>query len=133
MGDESVSGAAGLIFAGNGPTLIALHAADGTVAWTSPLSRVFYGTSASNNVVYATPGSTLVALDATTGAHEWIATLSGVDGSAPILSDGMLFESRSDGATQQPAGYIYALNPADGSVLWKFAHPGEVYTNLTVM
>lgn len=132
MGDVSVSGTAGLVYAGNGPVLSALNASSGAVAWTATLQRMFYGTSAYDQVVYASPGP-LVALDATTGAQLWSATLSGADGAPPILSNGRLIESRSDGASQQPSGYIYALNPTDGSVLWKFAHPNEVYTNLTVM
>jgi outer membrane protein assembly factor BamB len=133
MGDVSVSGTAGLVYAGNGPVLSALHAANGSVAWNTTLQRVFFGTSAYNQIVYVSPGP-LVALDATTGRQLWSVALSGDYGAPPILSDGRLIEGRSDSiaATQQPSGYIYALNPTDGSVMWKFAHPHEVYTNLTV-
>lgn len=132
MGDSTVSGAGGLVYTGNGATLIALHGADGTVAWTSSPGGLFFDMSIYNNVIYTSAGN-LVALNATSGATMWSVTLSGGYGYAPILSNGALFESRSIGASQQPAGYIYALNPANGSVLWEFSHPNEAYTNVVVM
>lgn len=131
-GDTRVSAASDLVFAGNVHNLNALHASDGVLAWHTTYTRIVDGTSAYNGVVYVSVG-TLVALNAATGTQLWSASLSGAEGWAPVLSDGMLFESRSDSASAQPSGYIYALNPANGAVLWKFSHGGEVYGNLIVM
>lgn len=132
--DETVSGCAGLIFAGNSLNLNALRAADGSLVWSNAYHYLFFGTSCSNGTVYVSlePG-TLRALNATTGAQMWSATLLGNSGDAPILSGGTLYESRSDAETAQPNGYVYALNPTTGAVIWKFAQSDAGFTQIIVM
>lgn len=132
--DETVSACAGLIFAGNSTKLNALQAANGSLAWSNTYQHIVGGTSCNNGVVYFSPATgQLLALNATTGAQTWSAPLLGNSGWAPVLSGSTLYESRSDAETAQPNGYVYALNPATGAVVWKYAQSGAGFTQIVVM
>lgn len=132
--DETVSACAGLILAGNGVKLNALRAADGSLAWSNTYRHIFYGTSCYDGVAYVSPSpDPLLALNAASGAQTWSASLQGREGAAPVLSGGMLYESRADTMTDQPNGYVYALNPATGAVVWKYAQSGASFTQIIVM
>lgn len=130
--DDTVSACAGLIFAGNSLKLNAVRGADGALAWSNTYRGLFYGTSCYNGVAYVSPGP-LLALNAANGAQMWSAPLLGGYGAAPVLSGSTLYESRADVETAQPNGYVYALNPATGAVLWKYAQSGASFTQIVVM
>jgi len=134
--DQSVSTGAGLVFAPNSLRLNALRIADGTLAWHTEYHGLVDGPSFANGVLYLSvssgPTGTLYALHASDGSSMWSVPLSGNAAWPAVLAGGTLYQSRSDAPTGTPAGYIYALNPASGAVVWKYAQNGVGFTNAIV-
>lgn len=102
--------------------LMALHTADGSVAWTTPMENPG-DVLLTNNILYggkfwgssSQPG--IFALNAATGAQLWLHTF----GSNPILAPPVLngdiaYLPARGGSEITPQ--LYALNVTSGSVLW---------------
>lgn len=63
------------------------------------------------------PQGDLVCYDLASGAVVWTFSMGDTHGAGtPILSNGRLF---FQGATQVAEGYLYAIDPTDGHLLWK--------------
>ena len=110
----------GFIFAGSGTSVIALHEADGTLAWSKAYPRLVLGTSYSDGVMYVSwEDPSLPALRATDGAQLWSAQLIGGHAWPAVVAGRTIFVGMNPGATPNGApAYVYALRPTDGSVMW---------------
>jgi outer membrane protein assembly factor BamB len=135
--DLTAGAGEGLVFAGNSLRLNALHAADGTLAWHDDYHGLVWGPSYANGVVYVSSitgsMSLLYALNPSTGSQIWSVPLHGNTSWPAVLNGDMLYLSRSDGETAQPAGYLYALSPSNGAELWEYTQSGVGFTNAIVV
>lgn len=120
QGDTHVSVGNGLVFAGGGTNLLAIHEADGTLAWRKQCRTIPYGTAVSSSAVYAACSTGGVdALQTSDGQSIWSAQLNGGIAWPAVVAGNAVFVSMNPGATPNGApAYVYALRPGDGSVMW---------------
>jgi outer membrane protein assembly factor BamB len=135
--DTRVSVGGGLVFAGGATNLYALHETDGTLAWSKQYQNIVFGTTYADTVVYTSlenGSGAFMALRASDGQQLW---------TSPRLSGNAAFPNASHGALYALAAYvstaeslpatIYALHPADGSIIWQhMADSGTGPTSLVV-
>lgn len=117
----------------------ALRASDGSVKWSYPTTDpVVSNPMIANGVVYASAGTSLLALRADDGTLLWRAPLA-VSGKPAIgqwlASDNeavyvIAAEKGQDFplSTTGNSSFLYALRPADGSILWRFNLGSDYYT-----
>ncbi|HEU4785190.1 MAG TPA: PQQ-binding-like beta-propeller repeat protein [Ktedonobacterales bacterium] len=117
----------------------ALRASDGSVLWSYPTTDPVVTTPVvANGVVYASAGTTLLALRADDGTLLWRTPLA-VNGRPAIgqwlTSDNdaiyIVAGEKGQDFPLSPTGdsdFLYALRPADGSILWRFDLGGDYYT-----
>jgi len=103
---------------GQGTTLFALNAANGSTLWSSNLGGSFFwsGSCYENGRVFALNGSGLLqAFDAATGALVWSRLLPGQFSfsSMPTVRDGVIYTGGAGSG-----GTVYAVNANTGAVLW---------------
>ncbi len=121
----SVAAGQGLVFlAPGGETVVALDGAGGWERWrypgpVHPRSLVVGG----ELLLAGAPGGRLLALEAATGALRWGVTLTGEVVYPPTPAGGRVYVGTSfvgPGLEPQPErrGWLYALDLADGRVLW---------------
>jgi len=124
----------GLVFTGFATTLYALHASDGTLAWSKAYSRTYIeATSFAGGILYVTQtkGTVayggLVALQAADGKQLWGIQLSDHSAAPPVLAGGTLYINITPTFSSSPPGVVYALRPSNGSILWQYrATAGDV-------
>lgn len=114
--------------------IVAVNHADGSIAWEYGASSGTIGAPAINaNTAYVvTDGGTVVALS-DGGSPVWTtdigapATRGTYDnyGSRPVVHDGVVYAASLSGA-------VAALDQATGDVLWTYAHPGQIQSNLAL-
>ena len=103
---------------GQGTTLFALNATNGSTLWSSNLGGNFFwsGSCYENGRVFALNGSGLLrAFDGATGAIVWSALLPGqfAFSSMPTVRDGVIYTGGAGSG-----GTVYAVNANTGAVLW---------------
>lgn len=103
---------------GQGTTLFALNATNGSTVWSSDLGGIFFwsGSCYENGRVFALNGSGLLrAFDAATGAVVWSALLPGqfMFTSMPTVRDGVIYTGGAGSG-----GTVYAVNANTGALLW---------------
>jgi outer membrane protein assembly factor BamB len=134
--DLTVTMGGGLVMASNSRRLNALHAADGTLAWSKDFNHLVQGPSDASGVLYVSVSvvtAPFMALNPSDGSQNWSVPLSGSSSWPAVLKGGTLYLSRADTATDQPAGYMYALNPANGAVVWEYTQSGVGFTSAIVV
>jgi outer membrane protein assembly factor BamB len=103
---------------GQGTTLFALNAANGSTLWSANLGGSFFwsGSCYENGRVFALNGSGLLqAFDGATGAVVWSRLLPGQFSfsSMPTVRDGVIYTGGAGSG-----GTVYAVNANTGAVLW---------------
>lgn len=103
---------------GQGTTLFALNATNGSTLWSSNLGGSFFwsGSCYENGRVFALNGSGLLrAFDGATGAVVWSALLPGqfAFSSMPTVRDGVIYTGGAGSG-----GTVYAVNANTGAVIW---------------
>jgi outer membrane protein assembly factor BamB len=109
----------GLLIVGcDRPTLTALDARTGAIAWTAPLGGPAYGSALSDGttVYVADAGGSMHALDLRTGTPRWTASVPA--SRHPTLVDGSVYVGTTDGR-------VVGLDPADGTVSWTWKAPAN--------
>lgn len=130
IGVSSGSGAHGVF---------ALRASDGSVQWTYPTTDPVVSTPViAHGVVYASSGTTLLALRADNGTLLWRVPL--VVNGKPAVGQWLANDNEAvyviagekdqdfPLSTTGNTSFLYALRPADGSILWRFDLGGDYYT-----
>ena len=135
-GDRIVSSPAiadGKVFIGSMDNKIyALDQLSGTLIWSSPLdgSILFGSPAVDGNKVFITAGDEVFALNENTGDIIWRRNLGGsAEASSPAVADGMLFVGSS---TDEPMGYVSALDVNTGSVVWSHSDKTGVWSSPAV-
>jgi outer membrane protein assembly factor BamB len=118
-------------------TLYALNTTNGILLWNTPIGETVTAPTTSpcagNGLVFVgcsinippSPGKAdVVAFDATDGTPVWNQTGPAGGFSTPVLGDGALYVSAS-------SSFIYALNAANGALLWNFS--GSLFSVPTVV
>lgn len=125
----------GFVFAGSGTSVIALHVADGSFAWSKAYPRLVFGTSYSDGVVYVSwEDPSLPALHAADGTQLWSAHLMGGHAWPAVVAGPAVFVGMNPGATPDGApAYVYALQPGDGSVMWQFTATSAGFVSAPVV
>lgn len=126
VGDGIVYFSAGSAPAGSNSismSLYALNARTGALLWHNGS----FGNGASvllvgNGVVYVTDGTTLYALNASDGSPRW-GTQVGDDVTRLVLDHGVLYGTTFDLPSGQWSSSLFAVNAADGTLLWESAMP----------
>ena len=97
-------------------SLFAFDAATGTQQWKAlPGASVYDQPFVYNNTVYVTADDgNLYAVNAQTGAGIWNISQMYANGSGAMVANGILYVGTGG------SRYFYALDPANGNVLWKF-------------
>lgn len=97
-------------------TVFAFDAVTGQRRWKTNLGGLIYGSASCHigpeGTVYVARYGGVHALNGDTGAEKWNHPFPG--GWSPTLAIG------PDGTLYVAAGYLYALNPADGTVRWEW-------------
>jgi outer membrane protein assembly factor BamB len=126
----------GLVYVMGAQGVAAFHLTHGTLAWkyAQPAQTVNGSapegdpTLANTTLFFGADG--VYALNATTGKLRWhhAATVSQAQYATPIIADGTLYVTSSDGTEAAPAStptgkssYLEALRPSDGKLLWHTA------------
>lgn len=131
----------GVIYVGGGDGRFhAVSAADGTPRWVWPGTQAIDGQAALDvdSVFFLDTRYNLIALDRHSGGFRWrlplhnefLAGCSVPDNptfnhraARPLLHDGTLYVGSSDGG-------LYAINPANGAVLWRHDARAPVYSGI---
>ncbi len=128
----------GMIYTAGGSThaFSALRVSDGTTVWTRDYTvnvnfvtfgpNVLLDVAGTRVVFYADDGGNIYAADALTGADYpgWPAYVPlGSAVNRGLTTDGNLIFVGTDMPTLAISGDIYALNPADGSIVWQLSVP----------
>lgn len=131
----------GVIYVGGGDGRFhAVNAADGTPRWVWPGTQPIDGQAAldADSVYFLDTRCTLVALDRHTGGFRWrqplhnefLAGSSAPDNptfnhraARPLVHAGTLYVGSSDGG-------LYAINPANGTVLWRHDARAPFYSGI---
>ena len=115
-----VIGNSGAVYIGAGASVYALSGTKGTILWSFLTKGIVYGTPAvgSDGTVYVgSSDGNLYALDGGSGAKKWSVPVGGTGISSPALgTDGTIYM----GGEGPASGYLFALNPMDGSTRWSF-------------
>ncbi|MCL1977669.1 MAG: PQQ-binding-like beta-propeller repeat protein [Candidatus Bathyarchaeota archaeon] len=103
---------------------IAIDAKTGKVLWTTftKTAMIFFGSYADGKFVRGgTDDNTMYCFDANTGEVLWtyIADTSGYFCSGTAIGYGMVYSPNKD-------GYIYAINLANGELVWRYKGPGTM-------
>jgi outer membrane protein assembly factor BamB len=104
--------------------LYSLRASDGATNWSLPYNQ-YSGTPIAifNGTVFVGAGNNVYARDALSGNAVWTTNLGGGVISGPVVSsNGIVYA----GAYSSPTK-IYALNAADGSIIWQYTTNGGSY------
>jgi molecular chaperone DnaK len=98
--------------------LIAVDAADGSERWSASFTWATRPVFGEGTVYAADREGRLTAFDASTGDRRWAGPVTG----APLgiaIGDRLIYLGSSD-------QHLYALNPADGSLVWRYRAGGQV-------
>lgn len=104
---------------GYGTKLYALDASTGAVVWKKSISGTYWWSNAAydnDEVFVVNEDGAVEAFDAVSGAENWsvqIGQSATQVSSAPVAHNGHLFLN-----VYSSGGYLYALDEADGSVIW---------------
>jgi len=109
---------AGLVFVSSGDAIEALHAADGTSAWTVPRLKAVAPLLAAAGFVFVVTDAEIVAVHARDGGVAWRHAAGGVR-QAPAFDGDRLYLGANDGR-------IAAMELATGAVRWEEYVPGGV-------
>ncbi len=106
-------------------TLYALDAANGTLRWQNKtLGNGAAALLAANGAVYVNAGTDLYAFNASDGSTRW-RTQVGDDVSRLALAQGVLYGTTFDTPGNQWTSTLFAMNAADGTLLWQSALPAN--------
>lgn len=97
--------------------LFALDAADGTTAWTTPVSGISQPLL-DGTTLYLWGNSSLHAVDTRDGTKRWTYDGASLEGVTPVVADGTLFAGTY-------AGTLHAVNADEGSKRWTFDAGGR--------
>lgn len=100
-----------VIATGDGATLHALSAADGTVRWARTIDGVRSTPAVARDAVYVgSVDGRLHALDADTGERRWSRTIGGME-SSPVVANGTIYVGSTDGR-------LHAIDADTGATRW---------------
>ena len=125
----SVTG--GVVYVASADTVYALTASAGTLLWSTPVSSLISGSTTvaySRVFVCAWDGTTgMAALNAQTGAVQWTYPSAQCEGpSSPTVANGVVYVGSQD-------GYVSALNPITGALLWHDSGGSPVWASPIVV
>jgi outer membrane protein assembly factor BamB len=123
----AIAASGGRIFTtSTGGDVIALNAADGTIAWTYHEDNNFFeGVALGAGLVFANSfDARVLAINASDGTLDWSQTLGQNGGSVPLYAGGKLFVGTGRVDTQ--TGRLFALDAGSGAILWQVSNLGQV-------
>lgn len=104
----------GVLYAGNqNGNIYAIDVASGTLKWQDGAAAISTAPVLYNNMVCFANDRSVNALDIANKALRWTFTAGGHIDSNPVIADNVMYFGSYD-------GYLYALNPVDGTLKWKY-------------